>query len=152
VAAPPEGQTEMQKLQADVAALQTNVQALHADPPDATFTDPKEFATSQVSELFKLLPPTAGIMIALIWGLAASKDSLPGRVLDAMQVGAALLLACIVLALLGMQFMVTAIHRNIKNMERKDVSHDGAVATCFFLSWIAFGLGSIGVVWSLFQL
>jgi hypothetical protein len=105
---------------------------------------PKEAATQLVGELFKLLPTTSGIMLALIWGLADRKAP-PHDVLTATRVTSILLVATILLSLLGLQFLVSELQRDNANASGK-----GTVQLCFFLALVGFIAGSAGVIWSLF--
>lgn len=101
-------------------------------------------ATDFVGELLKLLPPTAGIMLALIWGLADRKNP-PHDVLTAIRISSILLVVSILSSLAGLQFMVSELQR-----DNQDAASAGTVQLCFFLAWISFVLGSAAVIWSLF--
>jgi hypothetical protein len=104
-------------------------------------------ATDLVGELFKLLPATAGIMLALIWGLA-DKNTPKSDVLDAIRLASIALVVTILLSLLGLQFMVSALQGDA-NAKAGDKP---TVMVCFFIAWISFILGSGAVIWSLYLL
>jgi hypothetical protein len=97
-----------------------------------------------VGELFKLMPATSGIMLALIWGLA-DRTKPPHSVLIAIRIASIILAVTIFLSLLGLQFMVSELQDN-----NQDVSSAPAVQVCFITAWIAFIVGSAAVIWSLF--
>jgi hypothetical protein len=64
----------------------------------------EEKALDLVAELLKLIPSTSGIMLALIWGLAG--DSMPDDVLRAIRIASIVLVGSIVIAFIGLQFLV----------------------------------------------
>jgi hypothetical protein len=106
--------------------------------------DAKAKATDLVGELFKLIPGTSGIMLALIWGLADHKAP-PNCVLTVIRIASIILVVCIFLSLLGLQFMVSQLQRG-----NTDASSHGTVALCFVAAWVVFIAGSAAVIWSLF--
>ena len=106
--------------------------------------DPKAKATDIVGELFKLMPATSGIMLALIGGLA-TRGTLSCDVLTAIRTASILLLLCIILSLIGFQFMITRLQGG-----DTEVSKHGAVQLVFILAEVAFVLGSVTVIVSLF--
>jgi hypothetical protein len=106
--------------------------------------DAKAKATDLVGELFKLIPSTSGIMLALIWGLADHQTP-PHCVLTVIRIASIILAVCILLSLLGLQFMVSQLQRG-----NNDASSHGTVAFCFVAAWLAFIAGSVAVIWSLF--
>lgn len=103
-------------------------------------------ATSLVGELFKLIPATSGIMLALIWGLA-ERTTPSHSVLIAVRISSVLLVVSILLSLGGLQFMVSALQSGNHD---DDAASVGTVQLCFFTAWIAFIAGSAAVLWSIF--
>jgi hypothetical protein len=101
-------------------------------------------ATDLVGELFKLMPATSGIMLALIWGLASGANP-AHNVLIAIRVASILLVVSIFLSLLGLQFIVSSLQRNNEN-----AASGCLVSVCFILAEVTFVAGSIAVIWSLF--
>lgn len=115
--------------------------------PNEPGSSSREDAANQlVVELFKLLPGTSGIMLALIWGLA-DKTPPPHAVLISIRVASIILVATIVASLVGLQFMVSALQR-----QGGTGSRDAAVSICFSVAWVSFIAGCIAVIWSLFIL
>ncbi|WP_167098013.1 hypothetical protein [Mycobacterium sp. DL592] len=101
-------------------------------------------ATDFVGELFKLMPSTSGVMLALVGGLA-TRGTPSSDVLCTIRIAAILLLACIFLSFLGYQFMISKLQGN-----DADVSKSGSVQLVFFLAELAFFAGSATVIVSLF--
>jgi hypothetical protein len=112
----------------------------------ATPEEVKEAGTQLVGELFKLLPATSGIMLALIWGLA-DRTTPVHDVLVAMRIGSIVLVLSIIASLLGLQFMVSAMQAGTLNAGEK-----GSVQFCFVAAWAGFVAGCVAVIWSLFLL
>lgn len=106
--------------------------------------NPHEKATDLVGGIFKLLPATSGIMLALIWGLVDFKTPFE-NILTVITVASMILGGSILLSLLGLQFMVSALRRG-----NADASSKTLVQVCFFGAWITFIAGSVAVIWSLF--
>ena len=103
----------------------------------------EEKATDLVGELLKLIPATSGVMLALIWGLAAPKAS--HDVLRAIRIASIVLVVSILMSLLGLQFIVARLEGQFGW-----VSKQGAVQGCFLLAWLTFVGGCACVLWSLF--
>ena len=93
-----------------------------------------EKATDLVAELLKTIIATAGIILTLLWGFLGP-DISQGR-LCWTRLSSVVLLISIALALLGLQFMVSALQRQCT-----EISKDGLVALCFLGSWISFLVG-----------
>jgi hypothetical protein len=107
----------------------------------------QEKALDIVNELFKLIPATAGVMLALIWGLAG--DSTPHDVLVAIRIASIVLVASIVVAILGLQFVVSGLQEDHGDPA---IGEAGRVQLCFGAAWLLFLAGCGGVIWSLFLL
>jgi hypothetical protein len=105
----------------------------------------QEKALDVVSDLLKLIPSTAGVMLALIWGLA-SRD-VEKDVLHAIQIASIVLVSSIVVAIFGLQFVTSRLEKSCTW-----VSKEGAVQLCFFLAWASFVAGCGLVIWSLYLL
>jgi hypothetical protein len=101
-------------------------------------------ATDLVGEIFKLMPATAGIMLALIWGLA-DRATPSHSVLTAIRIASIILVVSIFLSLLGLQFTVTELQNG-----KEDAASKWTVQVCFFGAWITFIAGSVAVIWGLF--
>ncbi|HEV2855190.1 MAG TPA: hypothetical protein VHC97_20520 [Thermoanaerobaculia bacterium] len=99
-----------------------------------TYQPADEKATDTVAELLKTIIATAGIILTLLWGFLGSNPS-QGR-LCWTKISSIVLLVSIALALLGLQFMVSALQR-----KEAEVSKDSLVALCFLGSWISFLAG-----------
>jgi hypothetical protein len=115
-----------------------------AAPEDGGPVSTRAKATDLVGEIFKLMPATAGIMLALIWGLA-DRATPSQSVLDAIRVASIILVVSIILSLAGLQFTVAELQNGNENAASKT-----SVQVCFVLAWITFIVGSAAVVWSLF--
>ena len=110
----------------------------------AVSNNPREEASKLVGELFKLLPSTSGIMLALIWGLA-DRMKPAHDVLVAVRVASIFLVVTILLSLLGIQFMISTLQSG-----EVDTYQKPTVQACFVLAWLVFIGGSASVIWSLF--
>jgi hypothetical protein len=100
--------------------------------------DHEQKALDLVNELFKLIPATAGVMLALIWGLAG--DETPHDVLAAIRIASIVLVVSICSAFLGLQFVVSGLQAKDSGIARA-----GKVQLCFFVAWLLF-LGGCGLV------
>ena len=111
----------------------------------------KKEATDLIAEYFKLIPPTAGIMIGLIGAITAS-TSAPSHVVKDLRYSTIPLVVAIVVALFGLQFMISAYEKNGDNNQDPPWPSDkGNVQVTFFLAWGSFVLGCGVVIYSLFQ-
>lgn len=106
----------------------------------------KDKAAGLVGELFKLLPTAAGIMLALIWGLA-DRTTPAKDVLHLVRAGSIVLAVSILTSLLGLQFMVSRYQS-----DKSDLAGDSCIQGCFVCSWLMFVVGTALVIWSLFLL
>jgi hypothetical protein len=99
-------------------------------------------AIDLMGELFKLMPATAGIMLALIWGLA-DRTKTAHDVLMAIRIASILLAVSIFAALLGLQAMVGWLHRGSQGaiFNRSQI--------IFIVGWCGFFGGTVAVIWSL---
>jgi len=102
-------------------------------------------ASDIIVEFYKLIPPTAGIMLALIWGLANRSIPLTHNVLISIRIASILLAFSICATFIGLGYTVDAVHYKKDPYSRKSVS--------FWMqsSWILFVAGTVFVVFSLFQ-
>jgi len=116
----------------------------NAAPEDGDSVNARAKATDLVGEIFKLMPATAGIMLALIWGLA-DRATPSQSVLVAIRVSSIILVVSIILSLAGVQFTVAELQAG-----NTDGASKPSVQICFFGAWITFILGTAAVVWSLF--
>jgi hypothetical protein len=113
-------------------------------PQDGGGMNTRAKSVDLVGELFKLMPATSGIMLALIWGLA-NRTKPPHSVLIPIRIASIILAVSIFLSLLGLQFMVSELQN-----DNPDVSRASTVQVCFIGAWVAFIVGSAAVIWSLF--
>ena len=109
----------------------------------------KKEATDLIAEYFKLIPPTAGIMIGLIGALTAS-TSAPSHAVKDLRYSTIPLVVAIVVALFGLQFMISAYEKEADNATEWP-SDKCTVQVTFFLAWGFFLLGCGVVIYSLFQ-
>src|SRR4051794_26187700 len=99
-----------------------------------TYQPTEEKAIALVAELLKTIIATSGIILTLLWGFLGSNPT--STRLCWSRISSIVLLVSIALALLGLQFMVSALQLKVA-----EVSKDGLVALCFVGSWISFLVG-----------
>lgn len=105
----------------------------------------EEKALKTIEELCKTLITTAGIMLALLWGLT-QKGQLSQEVIFVIRGSSIFLVISITCSLLGLQFIVS----RLQDTSTGDGSKNGWVDLCFWAGWITFLCGSIGVIVSIF--
>lgn len=109
-----------------------------------TYKPDDEKALDMIGELFKTIIATAGIVLTLLWGLLEPNID-PTRLFWT-KVCSVVLLIAITCALLGLQFMVSALQNKVAR-----VSRDGLVAACFFSSWISFLGGCVLLIVAIYH-
>ena len=103
-----------------------------------------EKAVDSIAELFKIVVTTSGIILVLLWRLITKKPSL--ETLFYIRIASVVMAVSMALSLLGLQFIVSALQR-----EEKDVSKVGSITFCFLLTWIGFLLGCIFLILAIFN-
>lgn len=103
-----------------------------------------EKALDTIGELFKTIIATAGIVLTLLWGLLEPNID-PARLLWT-KVCSVILLIAIGCALLGLQFVVSALQGEVAK-----VSKDGRVAACFLSSWVSFLGGCVLLIVAIYH-
>ena len=104
-----------------------------------------EKALESVSELFKTIIETSGIMLALLWGL--TQHDITAVVLVAIRVASIVLVLAILGSLIGSQFIVTELERNSRNITKART-----VAFSFLGAWLSFLVGCILLIVAIFLL
>jgi predicted neutral ceramidase superfamily lipid hydrolase len=97
-----------------------------------------------VEELFKTLATTSGIMLALLWGL--TQRTLDATVLCTIRIASIILVFSILVAILGLQFIVSRLESNATKITKQ-----ASVAYCFMLAWLSFIAGCVAVILAIFQ-
>jgi hypothetical protein len=112
----------------------------------------EEQATSLIAEYFKLIPPTAGIMVGLIGALVAG-SSTPTSAAKDLRYATIPLVLTIVLSLVGLQFMISSFQTDGEHGKGPEwPSQKKTVQVTFLLSWLSFVVGCVMVVYSLLQI
>ena len=101
-------------------------------------------ARKSVEELFKTVITAAGLILTLLWGLTQRPVD-PG-VLRLVQSASLALVFSIIMALLGLQFIVSALERGQSAITRKPT-----VAISFLLAWVTFIVGCVILALSIFK-
>ena|SRR6266478_4861451 len=103
-----------------------------------------EKAVENVRELFRTIIATAGIMLALLWGLAQRFGDTSG--LTVPRIASGFLVIAIFVALVGWQFIVTKFEENIPQ-----ITKERSVSYSYIIASISFSLGIILLlIWAIF--
>jgi hypothetical protein len=92
-------------------------------------------ALDLLNELFKLIPATAGVMLALIWGLAGDKT--PHDVLVLIRDASIILVVAIFFAFLGLQFVVSGLQRGATGISKDRLGSAASLSPGFSSSLAA---------------
>jgi hypothetical protein len=95
-------------------------------------------------EIFKLVPPTAGIMIALIWGLANRATPPTHTVLLTIRTSSILLVASMLISFYGLAVSADALRNNEEVWSRTGTKISLVLASAFFSG------GAVSVIYGLF--
>jgi hypothetical protein len=103
-----------------------------------------ERAIESVEGLCKTVVATSGILLALLWGL--TQRDVSGLVLCTIRIASIILAVSIIGSLLGLQFIVTQLQRNVA-----EVTKHPTVAYSYLLSWTTFIAGCFLIIVAIFQ-
>ncbi len=104
-----------------------------------------EAARKSVEDLLKTIIATAGIMLALLWGLATHSGA--ASVIAIIRFASIVLVLSIASALLGLQFIVSQLEKNANRITKQ-----GKVALMFVFAWVSFISGCVLVIVAIFRL
>ena len=104
-----------------------------------------EAARKSVEDLLKTIIGTAGIMLAVLWGLATHSGA--ASVITIIRRASMVLVFSMVCALLALQFIVSQLEKGASQITKQR-----KVAWTFAVAWVSFIVGCVLVILAIFRL